>query len=301
MPKRVSLPAKAFCISDFSFFSDWGKISRVVFWKGGEDLQTTIDGCRIFYDFRPCAVPGAPRVLLLHGWGCDHTVFAAVEKALAGGASVATLDFPGHGQSDDPPEPWGVGDYAEQLLKLIEMNGLAPVHIVAHSFGARVALALAAEHPEAVGKLVITGGAGLKKPATERDSKRTAHYKRYSAFLNRMKATPTLAPMAERLQMALRNRYGSPDYVKLNEVMRKSFVLIVNEDLSPLLKRIQAPTLLIWGDEDTETPLWMAEAMEKGIPDAGLVVFEGGTHFAFVEQWQRFALIVKQFFGEGHA
>ena len=60
-------------------------------------------------------------------------------------------------------------------------------------------------------------------------------------------------------------------------------------------------TLLIWGSADTETPLWMGQAMEKEIPDAGLVVLEGGTHFAFLEQWQRFVLIVKQFFLGGQA
>ena len=81
--------------------------------------------------------------------------------------------------------------------------------------------------------------------------------------------------------------------------MRKTFVKVVSQDLFPRLKDIQAPTLLIWGSEDTETPVWMGEQMEKEIPDAALIVFEGRTHFAFVEEWQRFLLIVRQFFMEG--
>lgn len=54
--------------------------------------------------------------------------------------------------------------------------------------------------------------------------------------------------------------------------MRKTFVKVVNMDLSDLYGRIKQPTLLLWGDRDEATPLWMARQMEKSIPDAGLVV-----------------------------
>ena len=100
----------------------------------------------------------------------------------------------------------------------------------------------------------------------------------------------------EHLQDRLRRKYGSPDYYKLNEVMRGTFVKVVNQDLLPLLSSIAAPTLLIWGSDDTETPLWMGQQMEKQTPDAALIVFEGRSHFAFIEEWQRFLLIIKEFF-----
>ncbi len=264
-------------------------------------MQATINGCRIFYEIRPNPAAGAPRVLLLHGWGCDHATLAPVENAVAGWATTVTLDFPGHGQSDEPPEPWGAAEYAAQVARLLTDNGLQPVCVIGHSHGGRVALRLAAEHPELVDKLVLTGCAGLRKPETEESRKRTARYKRYSAFLARMKKAPALSSLAERLQAALRNRYGSPDYVKLNENMRRTFVKLVSEDQAPFLPRVKAPALLVWGDADTETPLWMGRAMENAIPDAGLVVFEGGTHFAFLEQWRRFTMIVKQFLTEGQA
>ena len=77
--------------------------------------------------------------------------------------------------------------------------------------------------------------------------------------------------------------------------MRKTFVKVVNQDLTELYSRFHASTLLIWGDEDTETPVWMAKEMEKQIPDAGLVILEGGTHFAYLEQISRFNVIVRQF------
>jgi len=110
--------------------------------------------------------------------------------------------------------------------------------------------------------------------------------------------------MAKRVavwQTGLRNRFGSQDYAKLDGVMRETFVKVISQDLTPLLESIQAPTLLVWGRDDTETPLWMGEQMERSIPDAGLVVFEGRGHYAFLEEWKRFFLIAKQFLLEGTA
>ena len=100
---------------------------------------------------------------------------------------------------------------------------------------------------------------------------------------------------ADRLEKKLREKYGSRDYNALDDEMKNTFVKVLNLDLSDLYGKIRASTLLIWGDSDTETPLWMGKEMEKRIPDAGLVIFEGGTHFAYLEQLQRFNTIVCQF------
>lgn len=80
----------------------------------------------------------------------------------------------------------------------------------------------------------------------------------------------------------MRQHFGSKDYNALDADMRQTFSKVVNHDLAPLLKEIHQPTLLVWGDQDTETPLWMGQQMEKEIPDAGLVILEGGTHFAYL-------------------
>jgi pimeloyl-ACP methyl ester carboxylesterase len=80
--------------------------------------------------------------------------------------------------------------------------------------------------------------------------------------------------------------------------MKKTFVKVINLDLTDMYERFQSSTLLIWGDADTETPLWMGKEMEKRIPDAGLMILEGGKHFAYLEQLQRFNTIVRQFLKE---
>ncbi len=81
--------------------------------------------------------------------------------------------------------------------------------------------------------------------------------------------------------------------------MRQTFVKVIGLDLYPLLADVKASTLLIWGGDDTETPLWMGQQMEQQMKDAGLIVFDRRTHFAFIEEWERFLLIVKQFFFGG--
>ena len=195
--------------------------------------------------------------------------------------------------------PWGVPEYAGQIAGLLESLSIAKVRVVAHSFGGRVAVYLASHRPEMVEQMVLTGAAGIRKPLTETQKKRQARFKRMNAILNALKRLRLLRAMVERWQAALRKRYGSADYARLNENMRRTFSKVISQDLYPFLKDIQAPTLLVWGSEDTETPLWMGEQMEKAIPDAGLVVFEGRTHFALIEEWQRFLTIVRQFFWGG--
>lgn len=261
-------------------------------------MEATIMDCRLHYRYQPNQSAAGPVLLMLHGWGCDGSIFSFIEDGFREKASLLTVDFPGHGKSGEPPVPWGVGEYAEQVVQLLKQLAIPKVSIIAHSFGGRVAIYLSSKHPDLVEKLVITGGAGIKPPVSQRQSKRQKRYKRYQACLNLIKKLPLLKKPVEKWQAKLRRRYGSADYNRLSDGMRRTFVKVISEDLFPLLEKIQAPTLLIWGSEDTETPLWMGQQMEKAIPDAGLVVFEGRTHFAFVEEWQRFLVIVKAFFKE---
>ncbi len=77
--------------------------------------------------------------------------------------------------------------------------------------------------------------------------------------------------------------------------MRGTLVRIVNEDLRSLLPQVHIPVLLIWGEQDTETPIEDGRLMERLIPDAGLVTFEGAGHYAYLEQAARFCRIVEVF------
>ena len=250
---------------------------------------------KIYYEYHPHNTAVTAPVLFLHGWGCDHSVFDSYTCALKRECSILLVDFPGHGQSDETHTPWCVGDFASQIIALLDELKIDKVRIFAHSFGGRVAIKLGSQHPERVESLVITGGAGIKKQRSRKQKIKQKAYKLCQAALNLLKRIPVLTKQIVKIQNDLRNRNSSPDYLKLSDAMKKTFVLVVNEDLTNELSAIQAPTLLLWGSSDTETPLWMGETMRNRIPDSGLVVLENGSHFAFLEQKDRCLAILKNY------
>ena len=252
----------------------------------------TSRGVKIHYEQMGTA---GKNVLLLHGWGCSVQHFSQIAGELQKDYRVTVIDFPAHGQSDRPPEPWGVPEFAECVKGLMEQLRLSPCDVIAHSFGGRVALYLAATWPEIVNRLVITGGAGIKKPQTEEQKKRSEAYQKKKQSLMGLTKLPLVGGMAQKSLKALQQKYGSPDYLALDDEMKKTFVKVISQDLSPLLPKIRASTLLVWGENDTETPLWMGRKMEQEIPDAGLVLFEGDDHFAYLRQWPRFTAVVRAF------
>lgn len=250
-------------------------------------MITTIHGLQIHYDIRG---EGAP-VLLLHGWGASIQAMLPIANYLVSiGRKAITFDFPGFGESEMPKEPWGVPEYAELTLAFMKEMQLEGCDLICHSFGGRVTILLASEHPNLFQKLVLVDAAGIRP---KRGLK--YYYKVYSYKLGkRMKKIAWLNRLF-RLEERQKNA-GSIEYRSLpNDVMRQTFSRVVNLDLTPKLKSIKNPTLLIWGTNDQDTPLYMAEMMEKHIPDAGLVMFEGAGHFSYADQYQRFCVVIKAF------
>ncbi|MDR0896732.1 MAG: alpha/beta hydrolase [Oscillospiraceae bacterium] len=261
-------------------------------------MRIQLEGVDISYEQHGA---GKPDVLLLHGWGCSGALMQSVTDALAAHCRVTVIDFPGHGQSGRPPMPWGAEEYARLVAALIQTLHIEGCDIIGHSHGGRVALLLAAEHPELVGKLLVTGAAGLHKPPTKESQRRSKQYKRLRGLLDVAQRLKIFGTLPERLLEKLRQRYGSPDYRALDAQMRKTFVKVVGFDIEPYLPKVKAPTLLVWGDADTETPLWMGQKMESLIPDAGLAILKGGTHFAYLEKAGEFNRIALHFFVGGKA
>ena len=245
---------------------------------------------------------GERAALLLHGWGCSAKMMGSVAELLSTGMRVAALDFPGHGREGKapaPPEPWGVPEYMEMTAAIIRKLELAPCDIVAHSFGARVAILLASTYPELVGRMILTGAAGIRKPQTGKATARQQLYKGLRGAMNALDKTHLLGSLPDKGREALVQKFGSPDYRALSPEMRQTFNKVISLDLTDRLEKIKAPTLLYWGAQDTETPLWMGRLMEEKIPDAGLVVEEGCGHFAYLEQNAKFLRIARSFLLEG--
>jgi len=218
-------------------------------------------------------------LLFLHGWGCDGNVFAPICRRLR--QTCVTIDLWGFGKSKLPQKPMTVEDYADELKKFCDEIGLEKICLVAHSFGARIAVVFAAKYPEKVRGAVLTGAAGLKRFS----AKRSLAVLRYKA-LKMMKKRGLFRGDLPR---------GSADYAALSsDVMRRTFVLTVRQDLSRYAKKVQCPTLLFWGDSDSETPLWMGRKYARLVKNSSLCTVQG-DHFAFLQNAARFAAAVEVF------
>ena len=172
-------------------------------------MELTAKGVRVHYEQMGEA---GKNLLLLHGWGCSVQHFQPIAQDLSKDYRVTVIDFPAHGASGRPPEPWGVPEFAACTKDLMEQLGIAPCDIIAHSFGGRVALWLAANEPQLVSRLVLTGGAGLKKPQTEEQKKRSEEYKKKKETLLGLTKLPLVGGMAQKSLKALQEKYGSADY-----------------------------------------------------------------------------------------
>ncbi|HEX8051670.1 MAG TPA: alpha/beta fold hydrolase [Thermoleophilaceae bacterium] len=249
-----------------------------------------VDGISVRHADRGAArVEGDLPVLVLHGWGAHLEAIEPIVAALAGETRVLALDLPGFGQSDPPPEPWDADGYMRFVLRFLDELGVERVHVVGHSHGGRVAICMAAEHPERVARLLLVDAAGVPP-------KRGMKYRAKVSVAKAGKVAGRVG--ASGLQDRLRARVGSTDYLNASEEMRATFRLVIGQDMTERLPRIGATTLLVWGDQDDDTPLWMAHRMEELIPDAGLAVFEGAGHYSYADDPARFGSVARLFLCE---
>lgn len=229
-----------------------------------------------------------PPVLVLHGWGASIEAVIPIVAGLAPVATVYALDLPGHGQSALPPEPWGVREYQAFVAAFMDELEIERPAIVGHSNGGRIAIRMAATEPERAARLVLVNSAGIRPKRTLR------YYRRVGMAKVGKYAARYLGKPGERLRERIVGRVASTDYAAAGE-MRPTLVRLVNSDLREYLPRISVPTLLVWGAEDTDTPVADGRLMEQLIPDAGLVLLEGAGHYSYIDQAARFARIVSHF------
>jgi pimeloyl-ACP methyl ester carboxylesterase len=192
---------------------------------------------------------GPVRVIWLHGWGRRGQDFAAAANDLArrGVASVA-LDLPGFGASPAPSSAGGARRYAELVLPAVQEIGDGPFVLVGHSFGGTVACVLAANHPELVRSLVLTGAPLLRSPSSRSSP----------AIYRALRWLHGRGVVSDARMEAARQRYGSSDYRRASGVMRDVLVISVNESYEDELTRLDVPVTLLWGDQDREVPLDVA-------------------------------------------
>ncbi|MBR6572250.1 MAG: alpha/beta hydrolase [Clostridia bacterium] len=222
---------------------------------------------------------GTP-VLLLHGWGSSLTLYRRTIDSLKGRCRLVAVDFPGCGGSDTMSEPWDIKSYSDFVLEFMNAVGLENPIMIGHSHGGRVTLYMNAMGLVKSPKIVLLDSAGLIPKKTIKQKARAKSFK----AIKRVLTLPVIKNFSGSLLEKARNHYGSADYNAAPEVLRKTLVSLVNTDLRDIIPNIKCPTLLIWGENDTDTPLSDAKIIESLISDSGLCVIKGAGHFAFIER-----------------
>lgn len=250
-------------------------------------MVVNIDGLNIEYTEKGNGIP----VLLLHGWGSSFDVYKGVMSALEDRCRLVALNFPGCGNSDTMEIPWNLDNYCDLVLKFIKEVGLENPILIGHSHGGRVILKLTGDKLLSPPKIVLLDSAGLIPKKSLKQKMRAKSFKAIKKVLT----LPLIKNKSEGLLNKARAHYGSADYNAAPPVLRSTMVSLVNTDLRDIAHNISCPTLLIWGENDTATPLADAKILEKLIPDAGLCVIKGTGHYSFCEKPYEAHAILRSF------
>ncbi len=254
-------------------------------------METNIKGLKISYS----VLGEGEAVVLLHGWGANRTLYDGMVNLISKSYKTYAIDFPGFGESPEPDKAMDVGEFKDIIVEFIKNEGIDKVILIGHSFGGRVIFKMFEDEklPFEIDKIILIDSAGVKPKKTLKQKVKQRIYK-ISKWVLLTKPVSKLFPDALE---NLRRKNGSADYNAASLIMRQCLVKTVNEDLTHLFERVTAPTLIIWGSHDFDTPISDAKLMEEKIPDAGLVVLEGAGHFSFLEQPARCHRVIASFLG----
>ena len=228
-------------------------------------------------------------LILMHGWGCNHTTVRSIAATAALTNTVYNIDFPGFGDSQEPSSVWGVEDYTRLVEELVAKEGLENPALIGHSFGGRVAILYASRNK--TDRVVLVDAAGIKPRRSLKYYVKVYSFKAGKRFWQLVLGEEK----AEKRIDAIRARAGSSDYAGASRMMRAILSKVVNEDLTDRLALIKVPTLLVWGENDTATPLRDAKLMNRLIPDSGLVSFPGCGHYSFLDNPVQFRAVLQSF------
>ena len=220
--------------------------------------------------------------MFLHGYLSCKETFAKQVNYFSRFYRVTAIDFLGFGGSVSLSSPFSVSDYAVWTREVFALLGLEKPHVIAHSFGCRVAIKMAAQDKAIFDKILLTGAAGVIL-------KRSLSYKiKVKAYRFVRRFAPKFAE----------KKFGSAEYKTLSPVMKESYKKIVNEDLRGDAQKIENPVLIVQGRGDCTTPIEEARAYLQSLKRGKLVEMDGG-HFAFMDDALTFNLIAEEFFYDG--
>ncbi len=248
---------------------------------------------------------GAP-LLQIHGSAFGHRNFEKLTPLMARRYEVIEMDLPGYGESTGLPASTMAG-IADQVFDFIQAANLGRIHVHGTSFGAMIALALAARHPEAVDKLVLS-----------------CFLTRYDNAARMMRGTWKRAALGLGMEFVAdltsvagfaRGFYDREDAPAQLQSMREAFAkntpqafvagteAIERTDLSEFIPHVSAPTLMLAGAEDNMTPFQPSPSgvgfgdIKDRMRNARLEVLPDCGHYLVIEQPELCAARIIDFIG----
>lgn len=253
-------------------------------------MNINVNGLNINYE-----VSGEGKtVILLHGWLCSLETMKPIAKVLENNFKVYNVDLPGFGKSDMLQETYNTNMFGDFLNNFIEQLKINNPILIGHSNGGRTIINYAGRKLGEIDKIVLIDSAGIKPKRTIGYYIRVYTFKFLKKFLSIFPNVEMFNNIRERVL----SKFGSSDYKNSSEVLRRTMSTIINEDQTEILKNINVPTLLLWGENDEDTPLTDGKLMEEKIKDAALITIKNAGHFSYLDSLNESIEIIKSFLKE---
>ncbi len=220
---------------------------------------------------------GKKNIVLLQGWGGSLASLQRLQDELGKSENyrIFNVEWPGFGESAFPTnKAFTIEEYVSALELFLTNNGLEKPILVGHSFGGKVAMAYAIKNADRVGSLILINSSGLKPQNT---------LKRYALWLPTKIFGGILSlPLLKRIKNPIRRGYyklivREHDYLT-SETLQATLKNILKVNLDKDVHKIGVDTLLIWGEKDKYTPLWMGQKLSTLIPNSRLEVIKDAKH-----------------------
>jgi pimeloyl-ACP methyl ester carboxylesterase len=230
------------------------------------NFRSDLNYCSIFYR-QGGLKSNSPPIVFLHGWGISTEPYQELLKLLADRHTSIAPDLPSFARSSYSKLIPDYESYAKFLLAFLDALNLQQIHLVGHSFGGGIAIALAALAPDKVSSIVLLDSTGIPAESLLGVVPRRAIEMTAQLFLPKLKLK--LVDIPQVFSYNLLFNTGN---------LIQTLLLSLRADLKPLLPKIKAPCLLLWSEKDLTVPLTAAREMAATIPDSQLVTVEEGCH-----------------------
>lgn len=261
-----------------------------------------------------------PTLVCCNGIGCSTFFWTYITRYFAEETQVLLWDYRGHGESGPAVDPARVtmGDNADDLESVMADAGITDALLVGHSMGCQVILESYRRHPKRIRGLVPMFGTYGRATYTffntdvvgknfDQLERTVVRFRKPIQLLLKLSAkNPITLPIAARMGMVNHTMIKYPDLKPYVEHMAKVevgfFMSMARQlgvhDAGDLLAHIKVPVLIIGGEKDIFTPVWLSEEMNDRIPNSEMMILPGGSHAALVEQPEVINLRIEKFVRE---